>query len=112
MGGQALTPGTIHNHQMTGGSRLSRNPLAAHLSMPLAQEEAAQGHQLPVPGNEGQGMVPTGDVSTEQDNAEKSQLIEHARTGLGHLVYGAGALIHGAGDMIRGVGRGIHSMFE
>lgn len=112
MGGQALTPGTIHNHQMQGGSRLSRNPLAAHLSMPLAQEAAAQGEQLPVPGNEGQGMAATGDVSTEQDNADKSQLIEHARTGLGHLVYGTGALIHGAGNMIRGVGRGIKSMFD
>jgi hypothetical protein len=38
------------------------------------------------------GSVYTGDVSTEQDNAEKSQIIEKARTGVGHLVYGIGSL--------------------
>lgn len=112
MGGQALTPGTIHNHQMTGGSMLSRNPLAAHLSYPLAAEAAAQGQQLPNQGKEGQGMQAVGDVSTEEDNADKSQLIEYARTGLGHLIYGTGALIHGAGEMIQGAGRGIKRMFE
>jgi hypothetical protein len=101
-GGEALTPGTIHNHKMTGGSRLSRNPLSKHVSMPLEQEERAQGHDLPVHGDD-HGMVPTGDVSTEQDNAEKTQMIEHARTGLGYLVYGTGAVIHGVGDAARKV---------
>lgn len=89
MGGQALTPGTIHNHKMTGGNMLSRNPLAAHLVLPLAQEEMAKGNEMPV--HNDMSVVPTGDVSTEQDNAEKSQLIEMARTGLGHLIFGAGA---------------------
>jgi hypothetical protein len=99
MGGQALTPGTIHNHQMTGGNMLSRNPIAKHVSMPLAQEELAQGNELPIHGD--QGMHATGDVSTEQDNADKSQLIEMARTGLGHLVYGAGAVINKVGSVFR-----------
>jgi hypothetical protein len=99
-GGQALTPGTIHNHRMTGGSALSRNPLSKHVSMPLAQEERAQGHEMPVAGDD-HGMVPTGDISTEQDNADKTQMIEHARTGLGHLVYGTGAVLHGIGQAAR-----------
>lgn len=97
-GGEALTPGTIHNHQMVGGSRLSRNPLAAHLVMPLAQEEMAQGNEVPI--HNDQGVVATDSVSTEQDNAEKSQLIELARTGLGHLVYGAGAVANGIGNAV------------
>jgi len=101
MGGQALTPGTIHNHEMGGGSMLSRNPLSKHVSMPLAQEEMAQGNEVPIHGDS--QMTHTGDVSTEQDNAEKSQLIEMARTGLGHLVYGAGAVVHGVGDAIHRV---------
>jgi hypothetical protein len=111
MGGQALAPGVIHNHEMVGGSRLSRNPLAAHLAYPLAQEAAAQGEQLPNTGAAHE-MHPVGDVTTETDNAEKSQLIEHARTGMGHLVYGTGALIHGAGNLIHRAGEGIASMFE
>lgn len=92
MGGEALTPGVIHNHEMTGGSRLSRNPLSKHTSMPLAQEELAEGHDVPIHGDHGSAR--TGDVSTEQDNADKSQVIEHVRTGLGHLIYGTGNLIH------------------
>jgi Protein of unknown function (DUF2974) len=92
MGGEALTPGVIHNHEMTGGSRLSRNPLSKHVSMPLAQEEIAEGHDVPIHGDH--GSVGTGDVSTEKDNADKSQVIEHVRTGLGHLVYGVGGVIH------------------
>ena len=91
-GGEALTPGVIHNHEMTGGSRLSRNPLAKHTSMPLAQEELAEGHDVPIHGDH--GSVETGDVATEQDNANKSQIIEHVRTGLGHLIYGVGGAIH------------------
>jgi hypothetical protein len=92
MGGEALTPGVIHNHEMTGGSRLSRNPLSKHTSMPLAEEEIALGHDVPIHGDH--GSIAAGDVSTEQDNAEKSQVIEHVRAGLGHLIYGTGHLIH------------------
>lgn len=92
MGGEALTPGVIHNHEMTGGSWISRNPLSKHTSLPLAQEEIAEGHDVPIHGDH--GSVATGDVSTEKDNAEKSQVIEHVRAGLGHLIYGTGHLIH------------------
>jgi hypothetical protein len=90
LGGQALTPGTIHNHQMTGGNIFQRNPLSKHTSMPLAQEELAQGHDVPIHGE--RGSVEVGQVSTEEDNAEKSQFVEHLRTGLGRLVYGIGGL--------------------
>ncbi|HWU87643.1 MAG TPA: hypothetical protein VN253_10235 [Kofleriaceae bacterium] len=103
MGGQALTPGVLHNHEMVGGSMFSRNPLAAHTSYPLAREEAAQGNQLPNAGVEGQGMRPVGDSSVEQDNADKSQLIEMARTGLGHLIFGAGAVINGVKNAVGSV---------
>jgi len=89
-GGQALTPGVIHNHQMTDGNLLQRNPIAKHTSMPLAQEELAGGHDVPVHGD--RQMVETGDTTTEQDNAEKSQFAEHLRTGVGRLVYGVGRL--------------------
>jgi hypothetical protein len=109
-GGQALTPGMIHNHEMTGGSMLSRNALSKHTSMPLAQEAVAQGQDVPV--QSGQGMEAAGDVSTEQDNAEKTQLIELARSGLGHLVFGAGAAIQGAGNMIGKAARGVGSLFD
>ncbi len=109
-GGEALTPGMIHNHEMVGGSMLSRNALSKHTSMPLAQEAAAQGQDLPV--QSGQGMRPAGDVSTEEDNAEKTQLIEYARAGLGHLIFGTGAVIQGAGDLIGGAVRGVGSMFR
>ena len=90
MGGEALTPGVIHNHEMKGGNAFQRNPLAKHTALPLAQEEIAQGHDVPIHGD--RDMVYTGDVSTEKDNAEKSQIIEHARAGLGHLVFGVGSL--------------------
>jgi len=89
-GGQALTPGIVHNHEMVGGSALSRNPLSKHTSLPLAQEEIAQGHDVPIHGDS--GSIATGDVTTEQANASKSQVIEHLRTGLGHLVYGVGGI--------------------
>ena len=90
MGGEALTPGVIHNHEMKGGNAFQRNPLAKHTALPLAQEQIAQGHDVPIHGD--RDMVYTGDVSTEKDNAEKSQIIEHARAGLGHLVFGVGSL--------------------
>jgi hypothetical protein len=107
MGGQALSPGVIHNHEMVGGRALSRNPLAAHLAYPLAQEAREQGEQLPNQGDAHE-MHPTGDVTTEHDNAEKSQLTEHARTGAGYLVYGAGAVINGVGNLIHKAGQLFH----
>ncbi len=110
MGGEALTPGMVHNHEMVGGSMLGRNPLAAHLVLPLAQEEIAKGNDVPI--HNDQGVVATDSVSTEEDNAEKSQLVELARTGLGHLVYGAGAVANGIGDAISGVGGAVRRMFD
>lgn len=92
MGGEALTPGVIHEHKMTGGNALQRNPLAKHVSMPLAEEEIAKGHDVPIHGNGKLGSVETGEVSTEKANAEKNQTIEHIRTGLGKVVYGVGRL--------------------
>lgn len=90
LGGEALTPGVIHNHKMTGGNIFQRNPLSKHTSMPLAQEELAQGHDVPIHGK--RGSVETGEVSTEYDNAHKTQAVEKLRTGLGHVVYGVGRL--------------------
>jgi hypothetical protein len=112
-GGEALTPGTVHNHEMTGGSWLSRNALSKHLAFPLAQEAITQGQgqDLPNRGND-HGMQSTGDVSTEQDNAEKSQLIEYARTGLGALIFGTGAVIQGAGNLIGSAARGVRDVFR
>lgn len=91
LGGQALTPGTIHNHKMADGNIFQRNPLAKHTSMPLAQEEIAAGHDVPIHGD--RQMVETGDTTTEQDNADKSQVVEHLRAGLGHVVFGVGKLL-------------------
>ena len=91
MGGEALTPGVVVNHEMTGGSALSRNPLSKHVSMPLAEEQIAQGHDVPIH-DEAHGSKETGVSSTEQENADKSQTIEKIRRGLGKLVYGVGGL--------------------
>jgi hypothetical protein len=101
LGGQALTPGMVHNHQMTGGNMLSRNPLAAHLAFPLAQEEKAKGNELPHQTE--QQVVPTGDETTEHANEEKTQLVELARRGLGHLIFGTGAVINGIGGAISSI---------
>lgn len=90
LGGQALTPGVIHNHQMTDGNLFQRNPIAKHTSMPLADEEIAAGHDVPI--HDERHMEETGDVSTDYDNAHKTQAVEHLRTGLGRIVYGAGRL--------------------
>jgi hypothetical protein len=90
MGGEALTPGTIHNHEMVDGNLLQRNPIAKHTSLPLAQEEIAAGNDVPIHGD--RQMVATGDVSTEEDNANKNHFIENVRTGLGHVVFGIGRL--------------------
>ncbi len=92
MGGKALTPGVVVNHEMTGGSALSRNALSKHVSMPLAEEEVAAGHDVPVHGDEKHSSKETGVYSTEQENAEKGQTIEKIRAGLGKLVYGVGRL--------------------
>lgn len=90
LGGQALTPGVIHKHEMTDGNPFQRNPIAKHTSMPLADEELAAGHDVPI--HDQRHMVETGDVSTDYDNAHKTQVVEHLRSGLGRLVYGIGHL--------------------
>ena len=90
-GGEALTPGVIHDHEMVGGSRLGRNPLAKHVSLPLAQEEIALGHDVPVHGDK--QVVPAGDGTTAHDNTHKTQTIEHVRAGLGRVLYGVGGAV-------------------
>jgi hypothetical protein len=90
LGGQALTPGVIHNHKMTDGNLFQRNPIAKHTSMPLADEELAAGHDVPI--HDQRHMVETGDTTTEHDNANKTQVAEHLRSGIGRLVYGVGHL--------------------
>ncbi|HSS00405.1 MAG TPA: hypothetical protein VLM79_25275, partial [Kofleriaceae bacterium] len=92
LGGEALTPGVIHNHEMKDGNLLQRNPIAKHTSMPLAQEEIAKGNDVPIHGD--REMVHTGDTTTEEENAGKSQVAEHARAGLGKLVFGVGKLFN------------------
>jgi hypothetical protein len=89
-GGRVLTPGVIHNHEMTDGNLLQRNPIAKHTSMPLAQEELAQGHDVPEHGD--RQFVETGDETTEHANANKNHFVEGLRTGLGHIVFGLGGL--------------------
>lgn len=86
MGGEALMPGVIHEYQVAGGSPLERNPLALHIAMPLAQQQAAAGYH--VPRRRQHPTVKTSEVSTEDDNANKPQVVEQLRTGLGHLLYG------------------------
>ncbi|MEZ4361814.1 MAG: hypothetical protein R3B48_16615 [Kofleriaceae bacterium] len=82
LGGQALTPGEVHNHTMQGG-----NPLSKHLAYPLAQESRAAGEAaLPYQGDQA-NISHSGDVSTEVANADKTQLVEWARKGVGVLVY-------------------------
>lgn len=92
LGGQALTPGVIHNHEFTDGNLFQRNPIAKHTSMPLAQEELEAGHDVPIHGD--RHIVATGDITTDEDNAHKPQFVEHLRTGVGRLVYGVGHLAH------------------
>jgi hypothetical protein len=77
---------------MFGGSRLSRNPLSKHVSLPLAQEEVAAGHHVPI-SHDGQQFRPTGEHTTAQDNAGKSQVLENIRTGVGGVVYGPGLAV-------------------
>jgi hypothetical protein len=113
MGGQVLTEGTVHNHEMTGGNLLNNNALSKHLVFPLAQEELARGNVLPEQGT--QTVTATTSESTETANAEKSQLIEMARQGLGTLVYGAGGVVIGIKDAIGNVrdaiGNFLHRIF-
>jgi hypothetical protein len=90
LGGEALTPGVIHNHKFTDGNLFQRNPIAKHTSMPLADEELAAGHDVPI--HDDRHVVETGDTTTEHDNAHKTQVVEHLRTGIGRLVYGVGHL--------------------
>ncbi|HET7504342.1 MAG TPA: hypothetical protein VFK02_25145, partial [Kofleriaceae bacterium] len=91
LGGEALTPGVIHNHELVGGSRLSRNPLAKHLVLPLAQEEIAAGHQVPV--HTERQTVATTDGTVAHDNTHKTQVVEHIRAGVGRLLFGAGSAV-------------------
>lgn len=113
MGGQVLTEGAVHNHEMTGGNLLNNNALSKHLVFPLAQEELARGNVLPEQGT--QTVTATTSESTETANAEKSQLIEMARQGLGTLVYGAGGVVIGIKDAIGNVrdaiGNFLHRIF-
>ncbi len=113
MGGQVLTEGAVHNHEMTGGNLLNNNALSKHLVFPLAQEELAKGNVLPEQGT--QTVNATTSESTESANAEKSQLIEMARQGLGTLVYGAGGIVIGIKDAIGNVrdaiGNFLHKVF-
>ena len=90
LGGEALTPGVIHNHEMTDGNLLQRNPIAKHISTPLADEQLAQGHDVPI--HDDRHMVETGDTTTDHDNDHKWMFGEHLRSGIGKLVYGAGHL--------------------
>lgn len=101
MGGQVLTEGAVHNHEITGGNVLNNNALSKHLVFPLAQEELAKGNVLPEQGT--QTVNATTSESTESANAAKSQLIEMARQGLGTLVYGAGGVIVGIKDAVGNV---------
>jgi hypothetical protein len=101
MGGQVLTEGAVHNHEMTGGNLLNNNALSKHLVFPLAQEELAKGNVLPEQGT--QTVKSTSSESTETANAAKSQLIEMARQGLGTLVYGAGGVVIGIKDAVGNV---------
>lgn len=113
MGGQVLTEGAVHNHEMTGGNLLNNNALSKHLVFPLAQEELARGNVLPEQGT--QTVTATTSESTETANADKSQLIEMARQGLGTLVYGAGGVVIGIKDAIGNVrdavGNFLHRIF-
>jgi hypothetical protein len=77
---------------MKDGNLFQRNPIAKHTSMPLAQEEIAAGNDVPIHGD--REMVYTGDTTTEKENAEKTQVVEHARAGLGKLVFGVGKLFN------------------
>jgi len=86
MGGQALMPGVIHEYQVAGGNPLERNPLALHSALPLTQQPAAAGYHVPRRGQH--PTVKTSEFSTEVDNAEKPQVVEQLRTGLGHFIYG------------------------
>lgn len=90
LGGQALTPGVIHDHEMTDGNLFQRNPIAKHTSMPLGDEELAAGHDVPI--HDQRHMVEAGDTTTEHDQAHKTQIVEHLRSGLGRVIYGLGRL--------------------
>ncbi|HEX7940698.1 MAG TPA: hypothetical protein VF488_02800, partial [Gemmatimonadaceae bacterium] len=68
------------------------NPLSKHVSLPLAQEEVAAGHHVPI-ARDGQQFRSTGEHSTAEDNAGKSQIIENVRTGIGGVVYGPGLAV-------------------
>jgi Lipase (class 3) len=79
--GEAITPGLVHHHSMSG-----RNLLAKHLAFPLAQEERAKGNALPYQGD-ATAMKRWKPVSTDMVHADHSQILESVRKGIGVLVY-------------------------
>lgn len=81
LGGQALTPGTVHHHQMEGG-----NPLSKHLAYPLAQEYS-QGGNGQLPHHSSETITKGEEISTEVANADKTQIVEWIRKGIGVPVY-------------------------
>jgi hypothetical protein len=109
-GGQALTPGLIHNHRMTSGNLLQRNPLTKHVEMPLAQEELAQGNDVPI--HSDHRFEPTTTITTDQDNAEKTQLVENLRWGVGKVAYGTAGAVRAVGNGLKKVGEVITSPFR
>jgi hypothetical protein len=100
--GEVLTPGQVHNHELKDRSF---NPVAEHLVYPLAQEAHARGEDVPI--HTDQKVVHSETLGTEQVNEDKSQILEHLRTGAGYVGFGAGKLVHGAGELVRGAGEAI-----
>ncbi|HEX2572673.1 MAG TPA: hypothetical protein VH877_24200 [Polyangia bacterium] len=92
LGGEALTPGTIHVHQLD-----SRNPLAKHLTFPLAQEELAEGNTLPVQDPK-QKVTFDHDLNTADDH--KPRWVEALRKGVGLPLFGIGGAVHGVGHLL------------
>jgi hypothetical protein len=92
LGGEELTPGTIHIHQLD-----SRNPLTKHLTFPLAQEELAQGNVLPVQDPD-QRVTFDRSINTADDN--KPRWVEALRKGVGYPIFGIGGAIQGVGNLL------------
>jgi hypothetical protein len=97
LGGEALTPGTIHLHQLD-----SRNPLAKHLTFPLAQEQLAEGNVLPIQDPD-QRVTFDRDINTADDN--KPRWVEFLRKGVGYPIFGIGGAIQGVGNLLGGLKR-------
>jgi pimeloyl-ACP methyl ester carboxylesterase len=104
-GGRAVTPGTIHNHEMEGGNALSR-----HLAYPLGREQVEEGND--VPHAKGGAMHHTGDESAERANATKNQTLENVRKGVGAVFYGPGLTIKGIANGVKSGVNGIKKLFH